>query len=228
MSHDAPGISSLPQQDIYGQQRRDDVRPFIPSDCRAVLDVGCAQGGFGPTLRAVLGPDVRIVGVEAVASQAEIAASGQGYDDVVTGFFPQALEGSQERFDLICFNDVLEHVLDPWETVRSVHRFLQPGGRVLAAIPNVQVIDNLVALMRGAWDYADSGILDRTHVRFFTRRTMIELFENNGYVVESCVGANPASTSGRWRAHLLRGALKRAIPDSRYLHFVLVARSTQV
>jgi hypothetical protein len=89
------------------------------------------------------------------------------------------------------------------------------------------VIDNLVALMRGAWDYTDSGILDRTHVRFFTRRTMIELFEENGYVVESCVGANPMRTQGRWRAHVIRGALKRVIPDSRYLHFMVLARSTE-
>ena len=220
-------MSSLPQQDIYGQRQREDVQPFIPAGCRAVLDVGCAQGGFGPNLRDALGPDARIVGVEAVASQAEMAASGQGYDEVVVGYFPQALDGSEERFDLVCFNDVLEHVLDPWETVRSVHRILLPGGRVLAAIPNVQVIDNLVALMRGAWDYTDSGILDRTHVRFFTRRTMIELFEENGYVVESCVGANPMRTQGRWRAHVIRGALKRVIPDSRYLHFIVLARSTE-
>ena len=168
-----------------------------------MLDVGCAQGGFGPTLREVLGPEARIVGVEAVASQAEIAARGQGYDLVVPGYFPQALNGSDERFDLVCFNDVLEHIYAPWETVRSVHEFLLPGGRVLAAIPNVQVIDNLVALMHGAWDYTDWGILDRTHVRFFTRRTMIELFEDNGFAVESCVGVNPSQTEGRWRAHRL-------------------------
>ena len=105
---------------------------------------------------------------------------------------------------------------------------LEPGGRVLALVPNIQVWYILGGLLRGRWDYADQGTLDRTHLRFFTKATMIELFEGAGLDVELIRGVNDVSSGRRLRDYR-RSAVKnlewlpRVVPDSRWLHFVVVA-----
>ena len=149
-------MSDLPQQDIYHDNPRPEVAPFIPTGARSVLEVGCGKGGFGPTLRRTLGEQARIVGIEAVPAQAAVARSGHGFDEVADGYFPQALEG-EERFDLVCFNDVLEHVVDPWATLGAATDLLHPGGHVLAAIPSIQYAPVTISLLRGRWDYTTRG-----------------------------------------------------------------------
>jgi 2-polyprenyl-3-methyl-5-hydroxy-6-metoxy-1,4-benzoquinol methylase len=206
---------------------RDDVRPSIPTSARSALDVGCSRGGFGRTLRSVLGDHARIVGVEPVASQAVLARNGHGFDEVVDGYFPDALQGRDERFDLICFNDVLEHVIDPWSMLRETIPWLAPGGKVLAAIPSIQFVPVVWHLIRGRWDYRDWGTLDRTHLRFFTKATMIEMFEQAGYRVTRCEGAN--SVQQVWSSdpnpvkRLAKLGLLPLLGDSRYLHFIILA-----
>ena len=220
-------MSHPPQQALYHDISRSDVQPFIPTNARSALDVGCSRGGFGPTLRSALGPTARIVGVEAVAEQAAIARDGHGFDEVIEGYFPDAMAGRVEHFDLVCYNDVLEHLLDPWSVLVETRKHLAPGGYVLAAIPSIQFAPVLWKLLRGRWDYTDSGTLDRTHVRFFTRATMVEMFERAGYHVERCVGAN--SLAGDWRAQpwgprsLVKRMLLPTLGDSKFVHFVLVA-----
>ena len=220
-------MSHPPQQALYHDISRSDVQPFIPSTARSALDVGCSRGGFGPTLRSALGPTARIVGVEAVAEQAAIARDGHGFDEVIEGYFPDAMAGRVEQFDLVCYNDVLEHLLDPWSVLVETRRYLAPGGHVLAAIPSIQFAPVLWRLVRGRWDYTDSGTLDRTHLRFFTRATMVEMFEQAGYRVERCVGAN--SLAGEWwrsRGDFVSSVKRLLLPamgDLKFVHFVLVA-----
>ncbi|WP_076261469.1 class I SAM-dependent methyltransferase [Intrasporangium flavum] len=217
-----------PQQDVYVDNARLDVAPFVPPGARTVLDVGCGAGGFGVTLRRVLGPDARVVGIEAVPSQAAAAREGHGFDEVVEGYFPDALEGRTERFDAVFFNDVLEHLVDPWSVLRQVPPLLTDSGVVVAAIPSIQYAPVVLKLLRGRWDYVDQGTLDRTHLRFFTRATMVEMFRDCGYDVLSCEGAN--TMGRRWAASdsaLLRAAA-RVVPipfgDMAFVHFVVVAR----
>jgi 2-polyprenyl-3-methyl-5-hydroxy-6-metoxy-1,4-benzoquinol methylase len=221
-------VSHPPQQDLYADDSRQDVRPSIPTSTRSVLDVGCGRGGFGTTLRSVLGDQARIVGVEPVPSQAGRARKGHGYDEVVDGYFPDALEGRDERFDLICFNDVLEHVIDPWSLLRETVRWLKPGGKVLAAIPSIQFAPIVWRLIRGRWDYLDYGTLDRTHLRFFTRATMTEMFEQNGYRVLECRGANGVEVTWPQEPRLLRRLAKKSLlpflRDSRFIHFIVLAQ----
>jgi 2-polyprenyl-3-methyl-5-hydroxy-6-metoxy-1,4-benzoquinol methylase len=217
-----------PQQDVYVDNARLDVAPFIPPGATRVLDVGCGAGGFGTTLREVLGDGATIVGLEAVPTQAEAARHDHGFDDVIAGYFPEALDGYPHSFDAIFFNDVLEHIVDPWSVLRQVPRFLSDEGRVVAAIPSIQYAPVVFKLLRGRWDYVDQGTLDRTHVRFFTKATMVEMFESCGYDVLSCVGAN--TMGRRWAAsdsRVLRAAA-RVLPapfgNMRFVHFVVVAR----
>ena len=216
-----------PQQDLYPDVGREDVRPLIPESARCVLDVGCSRGGFGPTLRSVIGDQARIVGVEPVPSQAARARDGHGFDEVVDGYFPDALQGRDERFDLICFNDVLEHVIDPWAMLRETMPWLAPGGKVLAAIPSIQFAPIVWRLIRGRWDYLDYGTLDRTHLRFFTWATMVEMFEQTGYRVLECRGANGVDVTWPTEPQLVRRLAKKAVlpflGDARYIHFVVLA-----
>jgi SAM-dependent methyltransferase len=221
-------VSNPPQQSLYGDNRRPDVAPHLPDGVASVLDVGCGRGGFGATLRERYGSAARVVGVEPVAGQAERARAGEGFDEVIDGYFPGALAARPERFDLVTFNDVLEHMVDPWEALRACHDVLTPRGRVLAAIPNIAYAPAVWDLVRGRWEYTDDGILDRTHLRFFTRDSMVGLLESTGYVVEACVGANSIGrvwerdpvAPRRW-AKLV---LERGLRDHRWLHFVLVGR----
>lgn len=215
------------QQDCYPEVARMDVQPYIPAGATSALDVGCGPGGFGPTLRAQLGETARIVGLEPTEA-VESARRGHGYDEVVQGYFPSALEGRDDTFDLICFNDVLEHMIDPWTILRESAQWLSPGGCVLALIPSIQFAPVVWDLLRGRWNYTDTGTLDRTHVRFFTRSSMVEMFEQAGFQVDVCAGANPIDeiwlSDGLWPRRQVKRALLPVIGDGRYCHFVIRAR----
>lgn len=216
-----------PQQDVYVEIPRDDVAPFIPEEAQSVADIGCGPGGFGPSLRKRLGHTARLVGVEAVPQQAARARDGHGFDEVIDGYFPEALAGRQERFDVLVFNDVLEHLVDPWTALRDAQAFLNPRGRVVAAIPNIQFAPVVWKLIRGRWDYADQGTLDRTHLRFFTKATMVEMFGQCGFEVQTCVGTNSWGRDLRasrrpWR-RLTGLVLPRLMRDARFVHFIIVA-----
>lgn len=218
-------MSHPSQQDVYGFEGRPEVAPYLPRSARTVLEIGCGRGGFGPTLRSVYGPHARLVGVEAVPEAAAAARSAGDFDEVVVGFFPEAL--ARQRFDLIVLNDVLEHMLDPWAALRACHDFLTPQGRVLASVPSIQYAPVVWQLVRGRWDYTEAGTLDRTHVRFFTRATMVEMFQDAGYLVQTCAGIAPIGA--RWETdpliprRLAKRLLARLIGDANYLQFVIVA-----
>lgn len=209
----------LEQQGCYIESPRPEVAAFIPPEASSALDVGCGVGGFGTSLRKHLGASARIVGIDAVSSNVEAARRGHGFDEVLEGYYPDVLTGTDENFDLIVFNDVLEHVLDPWEMLRGAKRHVAPGGSVLAAIPSIQYLPVVYRLVRGRWDYTDVGTLDRTHVRFFTKATAREMFEQAGYSVDICEGANSFTTEHpRW------WPLAKLVGDMQYLHVVIRAR----
>lgn len=216
-----PSVEHLPQQSIYDDHGRPEVAALIPQGLGSALDVGCGPGGFGLSLRECLGAQARVVGIEAMDDQAAVARVGHGFDRVYSGYYPQGIPAYEEPFDLVCFNDVLEHLWDPWQILRETHNHLVPGGVVLAAIPSIQYLPELSRVVRGRWDYTDGGTLDRTHVRFFTRATMVEMFEENGYEVEACVPANSMFRFRRYRRYRL---LRPLIRDMEWMHFVIRAR----
>lgn len=196
---------------------REEVLAFVPPAARTILDVGCSRGGFGRALRRA-DPDRVLWGIEADAEAAAEAAPH--YDELVVGLFPEALGPDSPQFDCVVFNDVLEHIADPWEALRCAAARLRPGAVVVASIPNVRFLPVLLRLVvKGEWSYTDTGVLDRGHLRFFTRRSIVELFSGCGFDVQELVGANPLTK--RWGlARLLPNQLR----DTLYLQFVVVAR----
>jgi len=147
---------------------------------KRVLDVGCSTGYLAHTLR---GRDCSVSGVELDAASAEQARPD--LDRLVIGDVDHLdlLEAfGDERFDVVVFGDVLEHLRDPLPVLRTARRLLAEGGSVVASIPNVAHGSVRLALLAGRFDYQDLGLLDRTHLRFFTRQSIVSLFRDAGMV----------------------------------------------
>jgi len=213
----------------YFQCERHEMLPFIPVDCRRVLDVGCAEGAFGESLKRLRG--IEVWGVEPFHSAAEKAKSK--LDWVVEGVFGPELALPEGTFDCILFNDVLEHLPAPEAALRYARSLLSPEGVVVASIPNIRSFPTIWQLMFHArWEYQDSGILDRTHLRFFTKSSIVGMFEREGFALESIAGINaylgtPQPSKRLWTAYKLANAfLAGRIGDMKFLQFAVVAKPT--
>ena len=193
---------------------REDMLPFVPAGIRHVLDVGCSSGGFGKLLKEKFGCEVW--GVEPGNAAAE---AGKHLDRVYQCFFDENIDFGEKKFDLIIFNDVLEHLADPWTTLRFASTLLAPSGRVMASIPNVQcytVIKDLV--MHGRFDYTSSGILDKTHLRFFTRKGILELFQSTGFGIERIEGMHSVDHCSRF-LRLMKVIVPKKAEPFRYVSY---------
>lgn len=205
----------------YGHPRRE-MEPFVPAGAGLVLDVGCGAGAFAATLRASRpGAKLEIWGVEIMPEAAELARGA--VDRVLVGdAVSRVAELPDAGFDCVVLNDVLEHLAEPAPLLRQVRRVLRPGGALVASLPNVRYFFNVWDLVvRGRWDYADEGILDRTHLRFYTRSSLRRLLEEEGFSVERMQGINPTGSLKFGLANLL--TLGRW-SDMRWLQFACVAR----
>jgi 2-polyprenyl-3-methyl-5-hydroxy-6-metoxy-1,4-benzoquinol methylase len=156
----------------------------VPRGAR-VLDVGCASGYLADPLRDLRGV-AYVDGVELDPRDAAIAR--QRCREVTQGSAedPATWRKLKGPYDAILFGDVLEHLRDPAAALKAARPLLAPGGVVISSVPNVAHYSIRAHLLEGRFDYADSGILDRTHLRFFTRATLCDLFRDNGYEVRSC------------------------------------------
>lgn len=203
----------------YYSSDRSDVADLVPEECLRVLDVGCGFGGLGRSLRS-RGVE-RVFGIEInpdAISQLEGAYAGYWFGDVEQITLPSDIEA----FDCIVFADVLEHLRDPWGTLERYLQWLKPGGYVVASIPNVRNIALLYNLVvRGRWRYEDSGLLDRTHLRFFTRREILDLFIGAGLEIE-LVRENRENMSLARR--ILAAPILALIPDLGVCQYLIRAR----
>jgi len=218
------------KQADYFQCTRSEMLPFVPKACKRILDVGCAEGAFGETLKKVFGAEVW--GVEPVKSAAAVAV--KRIDRVFEGVFSPESGLPVGTFDCIFFNDVLEHMLAPEAALRYAGGLLAPGGVVVASIPNVRFFPVIWELaVHGRWDYHDCGILDKTHLRFFTKSSIRTMFESEEFTLQSICGINaywglPNVSTRLWRAYRLANAISLgSIDEMKFLQFVVVARPTK-
>lgn len=147
----------------------------------SVLEVGC---GLGATLGAIemLYPEAKVHGIEIVSKVANIGR--QLYDIIEGDIETMQLPYKPRQFDYIILGDVLEHLRDPEGALRRLDAFLAEDGCFICSIPNVMHVSVLEPLLRGEFHYEDSGILDRTHLRFFTMGSIVDMFNNIDYAVE--------------------------------------------
>lgn len=198
----------------------------VPDGAR-VLDVGCATGYLAAEL------DRRGCEVLGVEVDADAAAQARPWcAEVVVGDLEAAFtHGEVERMaaggvDVVVCGDVLEHLRDPWAVLAWLRTLLRPGGIAVVSVPNIAHWTARRELLRGRFRYADFGLFDRTHLRFFTRETARELATRAGFVVERELPAGaPLPLESRVPAlgRLRDGAVRRW-PALFALQFVLVLR----
>ena len=164
----------------YYEQDRAELVRLLPRPLGRVLDVGCGAGGTAGPLREA-GAE-RLVGIELDADAAELARAR--FDMVVVGRAEDALAGLDERFDTILCYDLLEHLPDPAAFLRALGGVAADGARLHVSVPNARhwsLARDL--LVRGTFGYGEAGHRDKTHLRWFTKRDLVELLEGAGWPV---------------------------------------------
>ena len=159
----------------YFAHARKEIEPLLPKKCSRVLEVGCGSGATLGWLRRDH-QAVHTVGVEIAESAAEHART-LANEVFCLDFERNDLPGGAQKFDLILCLDVLEHMVDPWAVIdRLATRYLETGGTLVISLPNVRHYSVVLPLLFGGrWDYEDAGLLDRTHLRFFTKASAMDL-----------------------------------------------------
>ncbi|MBI2276591.1 MAG: class I SAM-dependent methyltransferase [Dechloromonas sp.] len=146
-----------------------------------VLDVGCGMGGTLKSLRDTR--QCEVVGLEPNHSRA--AAVEEAGVTIIQTTLDQADPATLGMFDYVMFLDVLEHMANPHEVLVDAGRLLKPGGVVIVSVPNVAHWSVRLNLLFGNFDYAEAEIMDATHLRWFTRRTVTKMVEAAGYELKT-------------------------------------------
>ncbi len=171
-----------------------DINPFtthtmllaeVPNDAN-VLEIGTASGYLGRYL--IKNKSCVVSGVEPFEGAYNHAVSC-GYRKIVNKSAEQTIANDDfvgEKFDVILLADVLEHLVDPTQVLRDLKKYLKPDGRIVISLPNVAYFEVRLSLLFGRWNMTEAGILDKTHLHFFTMNTARDLIVNSGLVVEKC------------------------------------------
>lgn len=179
-AQDVPAMGQTPAHSIVNH----DLLALMPAQAQRVVEVGCMHGALAAAYRA-RHPETFYTGIDIVPEYAAVAQR----------HCQRALAGDIESFsddtwaslfpsDCWVFGDCLEHLRDPWRIVRRIRLGIAPQGCLVACVPNAQHWSVQMRLATGLFRYEDSGLLDRTHVRWFTRVTLVEMFQQAGWRVE--------------------------------------------
>ena len=175
----------------YYAGARTEIFPYLPKQPKRLLELGCSAGG---TIAAIkeLHPTLWAAGVEL---HKESAQTAQKHADMIwqgtVEETPWAHEIAAGSLDAILCLDILEHLVDPWKVVKQLSLLLAPGGQLIISIPNIRNWKFIAKLFfKGDFNYRDAGLLDRTHLRFFTRQSAIELAICGGLKCDKAVRAH--------------------------------------
>jgi len=182
---------------VYSIAMRPEMIRFLPSEYSKVLEIGCNVGNF----RQFFSKPCEYWGIEPFEEAANIAKTKM--DKVLVGFYDNVIDEIPDNyFDLVIANDVIEHMEQPWNFLKSIRKKMTANSSLVLSIPNVRYYDNLKKLLyHKDWKYVDAGILDITHLRFFTEKSIIRLLNENGFEIEMMKGINPVQIM---RRHLLK------------------------
>lgn len=206
----------------YYNGHRVEMLKFIPTESRRILEIGCGQGEFSKQLK---NKDLEIWGIEINADAARIASDV--LDHVICGDFNSIYNQlPQSSFDCIILNDVLEHMINPWDAIANAKSLLNKSGKIVSSIPNFRFMSNLIIeiLYHGNFKYKEEGgILDDTHIRFFTSKSIIQMYEEQGFKIETHCGINK---DNRHKALIFNALTFGLFSDMLYKQFATVVTVT--
>jgi|GEM_PF-1493402 len=157
-----------------------EIQALIPSSAKKILDIGCGAGELGKALKER--QDCEVTGVEIVPEVADKAR--ENLDKVIVGDIEEIIDDLPENYyDVVIFADVLEHLKNPWKILSQIKTRINAQGIVIISIPNVRHWSVIKDLLEGRWDYQEARILGKTHLRFFTKQTILEMLDKAGFKV---------------------------------------------
>lgn len=212
----------MPETLDYFAHTRSEMLAFVPLHAKRILEMGCARGEFGAHIKQR--QIAEVWGLE--LDMAAAACASNRLDNVLQGPLQDHINSLPSgHFDCIVCNDILEHLSDPEAALRALLQLMTPGAVLVGSIPNVRYFPILFDLVWNAdWHYADYGVLDRTHQRFFTRKSLERTLRDCGYQPQQITGINPTpSIKAKLASILSLGKLD----DCRYLQFAFVAKPSQ-
>lgn len=172
----------------YYFNNRPEMLEFFPEDAKTVLDVGCGQGTFVKQIKDEYHTETW--GIEYMETHGEKAK--KVLDKVFIGECEKFIDDlPNDYFDVIYFNDVLEHLIDPYMVLENIKNKLTKKGIIISSIPNIRYHSALKSLVLNKdWKYQESGVMDHTHLRFFTKKSIRRMYENLGFKIISHKGIN--------------------------------------
>ncbi len=175
--------TKLPESTDYYSHARSELVDLLPRDKQnIVLELGCGSGATSLLIKHE-NKAHELWGIEKFHDAAEIARNSGAFDKFLKGDVEILIDQlPKNHFTHIIAGDVLEHLVDPWDVCKRLNAKLKPGGIFICSVPNIRNLSFVLALLfKKRFEYKDSGVLDRTHLRFFARKDVHYLFANTGY-----------------------------------------------
>lgn len=195
------------------------MQALLPANAKTVLDVGCGKGAMSSALKKKF--DLEVWGVEFMEDEAKMARNK--LDRVINDTIEKSIEKlPEEYFDVIYFNDVLEHLSNPNKILTMIKSKLSPNGQIISSIPNVRyhkVFQQYI--FKKDWKYEGAGVMDFTHLRFFTSKSIINMYEEAGYDIISHKGINKTKSLMPYLYNIL---LLFTARDMFYVQYATIAK----
>ena len=174
MQVDLTNLNNKPRG--YYQGLWDDMLEYIPVDVKTTLEFGCGSGAFSALVKDSLNAESWAVEIDEQAAK----TAAKKLDKVINCDAHEAVDKlPDDYFDCIIFFDILEHLVDPYSLLTSVKKKLTKNGVIVTSIPNIRHYRTFVDfVLHGNWDYKEQGVLDNTHLRFFTYKSLVKMFNN--------------------------------------------------
>lgn len=205
--------------DGYYSLSRPEMLKFVPDHVKHLLDVGCGEGFFGSMVK--MERKAEVWGIEIDPRSAEIAS--MKLDKVFNGDVSQLIQALPcDYFDCVTFNDVLEHIVDPYEVLVAIKPKLKQDGVIVCSLPNFRFFYSLRDfLLSKDWKYEDDGIFDKTHLRFFTLVSIKRMFNSLGYEIQELEGLGEIKS---WKFKILNFLSRGYLDDTKYWQYACRAK----
>ena len=210
-------LSSKPTG-YYGSNREDMLK-YIPQGTKTSLEFGCGFGGFSALVKERFDAEAWAVEIDEKSAK----AASEKLDKVINSDAHEAIDKLPDNyFDCVILFDILEHLVDPYLLLISVKKKLTENGVVVTSIPNIRFYRNLIRfVIYGEWEYQNDGLMDKTHLRFFTRKSILKMFSNLGFEILTIEGIHPTHSRN---LKIINFLTRNVFADTKYLHYVTIVR----